>query len=249
MMIKKEEMYMKLSDQEVVGLVREAYEVKLDDAGVVVILRSRSTGKVTVLVAGGRREVGLRCGREWSEEDLRRLGLVRPEAEWVRLLAPSEWAERAEWKSRYGKMDERTVQYLNAVLKNIGAIGGVGDFLDGSSSPVLKGEEVVERFRLGACGPEVEVGRHGDVWVVQRADVTLDDAGFTVVRFSRRPSRRDIETAFLVEGLYLDFLFGGFDPVFECWECGVWRHWLDVSPPDGSLAGRAAMLRERYCGC
>lgn len=201
--------------------------------------------RVAVLAAGGRREVGLRCGRDWSEEDLRKLGLVRPEAEWVRLLAPPEWVRQAEWRVRYGTMDERTVRYLNAVLRNIGIDVGVEGFLDGSSSSVLKDEEVVERFRLGACGPEVEVGRHGNVWIVQRADVSVDDVGFTVVRFSRRPSCRDIETAFLVEDLYLDFLLERLKPVFRCWECGVRHHWLDILPPGSSFAERVSMFRER----
>lgn len=239
----------KLADQEVVNLVRGGYEISFDEGGAALTLRSRSTGKVAVLAAGGSQKVGLRCGRDWGEEDLQRLGLVRPEAEWVRLLAPPEWVKQAEWRRRYGRMDERTVKYLNAVLKGIGAVGGVADFLDGGASPVLAEEEVVERLRLGLCGPELEVGRHGGVWVVQRADASLDDVWFTVARFARRPGRREIETAFLVEELQMGFLFGGLEPVFECWECGVRRHWLDASPPGGSFAERVSMLRERYCGC
>lgn len=240
----------KLTDQEIVNLVRNSYEVNPDEGGVVLIVRSRSTGRVVLLAASGRRKVGLRCGREeWSEADLQELGLMRTEAEWVRLLAPPEWVRRAEWRVRYGKMDARSVRYLDALLKSIGAVGGVADFLDGSSSPVLKEKEIVERFRLGVCGPEVEVGRCREAWIVQRTDVSLDDVGFTVVRFARRPDRKAIETAFLVEELRLGFMFGGLEPIFECWECGRSRHWLDVSPPGGSFAERVFMLRERYCGC
>ncbi|MGB9886661.1 MAG: hypothetical protein ACPLRW_06650 [Moorellales bacterium] len=230
--------------------VTRYYELEFQPRGLV--LRARGGGKAIFLSPIGRRLVGLRCGRDLTEEELRAEGFVRSEAEWVRLLGPPEWVEGAVWRAKYGSADRRTVAYLSAVLERAGVVGaadGLSAF-DFVPQSVLREDQVVDRWRLGLWGPEVEVGRDAEDWTVQRLDVFEEDYGYTVVRFTRRPARREVETAFLVQELYLDFWMGGLEPVFRCWECGREAHWLDIQLPDGeSLAACVAALRERYCGC
>jgi hypothetical protein len=157
--------------------------------------------------------------------------------------------EEELFRRKYGHVDKRTVQYLNAVLRSIGVVGDVSDFAHVSHKPPLREEEVMYQYtRPTLAGYEtIEIGQKNGKWVVQTAMASGDELVYIFFVFNRRPSMKDIKTALLVDRLYQAFWFGTLSPVFTCWECGRETHWLDTAGK--TLEEKVEMLQEKYCGC
>lgn len=83
-------------------------------------------------------------------------------------------------------------------------------------------------------------------WIVRTSHQASCDSFYVTENiFNRKPSNKDIETAFAIRKIE-SLLKLECSEVFTCWECGKTVHWTDCS---GNLTEKINKLEDKYCGC
>jgi hypothetical protein len=136
---------------------------------------------------------------------------------------------------------ERTKKYLDACKSNLSLLRS-----DGGEDLTI--DKTWEKFADGYVGSEDFFRKETNGGWVAGFAVQYDIDGVYEHRyyFSKRPSRKDILTAKLIDDIKMKFSFGDLQETFNCWECGKETHWLDVG---GNLEEKFDKLKDKYCGC
>jgi len=149
------------------------------------------------------------------------------------------------------RLDKRSRNYLDAVVRNLGVLGTNADLNSGDMFG-YKGLEFEKEFQLQVWmnASEVDCGRDKDGnWVAEYCVQTdIDDFCITSIVFNHKPTKKDILIYKAVEDIKFLFSCRGKEPEFTCWECGRKSHWLDIKCCD-SLVDRLVYFKDSYCGC
>lgn len=141
--------------------------------------------------------------------------------------------------------DERTKKYLDAVKKNIGLTKvehGYDGFLPKDKI------QLSHKIWLNING-DVEVGEVDGQWLAEYSYRTdIDDYDICTYFFDKKPTKKNILTAKLLEDIEFYFNYHGWNKnTFTCWECGSKDvNWLDI---EGNLETKWDQFKEKYCGC
>lgn len=152
---------------------------------------------------------------------------------------------------RYG-CSARSREYIEATMKNIGLerITDVANCGGGADGELTTCKNIATyNFFMNV---ETTLGLLEDgTYVTQTCfQYIVDDFAVVKMYFSRKPSERDMEVAFVIRDVESYFSrpnFNGDDrETFVCYGCGNPVHWLNIP---GGIKEKWSNLQERYCGC
>ena len=138
--------------------------------------------------------------------------------------------------------DKRTGEYLDACKSALG-------LLDTFGSDNLTINDDWERLDAGAFNSSDIYCKKVDQGFLAAFQVQFSVDGFWEHRFifDKKPNRKMILDAHLIDEIRRSFKMGEISESFTCWECGCEiEHWLDI---DGDLRDKWDNLKEKYCGC
>lgn len=161
------------------------------------------------------------------------------------IITPFEFFQEIFPEDFEKAFDKRTYNYLQSCKKNLGLI----DIKYGYDGEIFENQFSYRIWADLTGSGAVEVGQLEDgTWVAEFSyRCGIDDYVIVDMYFEKKPSKKDIMTAKLIEDI-LDYLFRPrwepFFMTFNCWECGSETHWLDIP---GSLEEKWEYYKEKFC--
>lgn len=150
-------------------------------------------------------------------------------------------------KSRLKEPDERTSNYIKTVKNDIGLVKtshGYDSTIPANTKP---DDQITVWFNVTGSGYTDLLELEDGNWVAETSiRVGIDDYDIMCYVFDHKPSRKDILTTWLIEGIESAVTKRSNVTKFTCWKCGRETHWLDC---EGDLEAKLEAAEERYCGC
>lgn len=152
-------------------------------------------------------------------------------------------------------MDERTEKYLTEEATKIGLIGVNNSWYTIAEILKKSGHEIepqkIATFNGYINSSDIEIFEYTINGATKYCaelsyQTNIDDYNIETIIFNKIPSEQDINTARTIEAIKNKLFLKRLKPEFDCWECGIRHHWLDI---EGSLDIKYKYWQDQYCGC